>query len=175
MAAPKGNKFWKLRSKHGRDKIFESPEILLDASLEFVNYCEENPLYEYDYKTSMKNIRKVAIPKMRVPTWQRFAIFCNSDMNFFSNFRIRCKNGKTQLDKDFIEVLTRIDDLFYSFKFEGAAAGLLNASIIARDLGLRDSQDHDHKSSDGTMSPKLNIVVRDEGTAKNIEKLDANN
>lgn len=26
MAAPKGNQFWMLRSKHGRDKLFATPE-----------------------------------------------------------------------------------------------------------------------------------------------------
>lgn len=166
--APKGNKFWELRSKHGRDKIFSDPQTLLDAANEFVKYCDDNPLFEYDYKTSMKSIRKVAIPKMRVPTWQRFAIFCNADMNFFSNFKLRLKESKQQSDKDFIEVLTRIDDLFYAFKFEGAAAGILNASIIARDLGLKDTKDH--TSSDGTMTPQ--IIVSSEKTKTEIEKLD---
>lgn len=33
MGAPKGNQFWKLRSKHGRDKLFSSPEILNDKNL----------------------------------------------------------------------------------------------------------------------------------------------
>lgn len=28
MAAPKGNQFWMLRSKHGRDKLFATPEAL---------------------------------------------------------------------------------------------------------------------------------------------------
>ena len=30
MAAPKNNSFWKMRSKHGRDKIFKTPEIMLE-------------------------------------------------------------------------------------------------------------------------------------------------
>jgi hypothetical protein len=28
MAAPKGNKFWMMRSKHGRDKLFASPQLI---------------------------------------------------------------------------------------------------------------------------------------------------
>ena len=89
--------------------------------------------------------------------------------NFFiENFpKYKSEEIKDESSKDFIEVLTRIDDLFYSFKFEGAAAGILNANIIARDLGLKDAKDH--TSSDGTMTPK--IIVSSEKTKTEIEKL----
>ena len=43
MAAPKGNKFWMLRSKHGRDKLFATPELLWDAACEYFQWCDENP------------------------------------------------------------------------------------------------------------------------------------
>ena len=38
-------------------------------------------------------------------------------------------------------VIERIEQTVYSQKFEGAAAGLLNANIIARDLGLADRRE----------------------------------
>lgn len=50
MAATKGNKFWELRSKHGRDKLFESPELLLSVNLYFKDvkeYNANNKLKEY--------------------------------------------------------------------------------------------------------------------------------
>lgn len=37
MAATKGNEFWKLRTKHGRDKIFATPEIIYEAAREYKN------------------------------------------------------------------------------------------------------------------------------------------
>lgn len=43
MAAPKGNKFWMLRSKHGRDKLFATPELLWEAACEYFQWCDENP------------------------------------------------------------------------------------------------------------------------------------
>jgi hypothetical protein len=43
--------------------------------------------------------------------------------------------------KDFSQVITYIGKIISTQKFEGAAAGLLNPNIIARDLGLRDNSD----------------------------------
>ena len=52
MAAPKGNKFWMLRSKHGRDKLFSTPELLWEAACEYFQWCDENPW------TTRKSIQK---------------------------------------------------------------------------------------------------------------------
>ena len=43
MAAPKNNSFWKQRQKHGRDKIFASPDALWSAACEYFAWCDENP------------------------------------------------------------------------------------------------------------------------------------
>ena len=40
-----------------------------------------------------------------------------------------------------MEVITRIRETAYNQKFTGAAADLLNANIIARDLGLSDKKE----------------------------------
>jgi hypothetical protein len=42
---------------------------------------------------------------------------------------------------DYSEVITRAEEVIYSQKFAGAAADLLNANIIARDLGLTDRRE----------------------------------
>ncbi len=42
---------------------------------------------------------------------------------------------------DFLQVVSRIDEIIYTQKFEGAAVGAFNANIISRDLGLRDGSD----------------------------------
>ena len=46
-------------------------------------------------------------------------------------------NGKR--GEEYKEVIERITRYCYDVKFDGAAVGLYNANIIARDLGLRDS------------------------------------
>ena len=44
MAATKGNQFWKARAKHGRDKIFKTPELMLEAAFDYFSWVEDNPL-----------------------------------------------------------------------------------------------------------------------------------
>ena len=54
-------------------------------------------------------------------------------------------------------------------KFTGASANMLNANIIARDLGLTDKKDL--TSSDGTMATKPTIIVSDAKTSEEVKKL----
>lgn len=49
----------------------------------------------------------------------------------------------------FSEIVTRAEEVIRNQKFTGAAAELLNPNIIARDLGLRDKQDHEHTGANG--------------------------
>ncbi len=133
MAAPIGNKFWLNRSKHGRDKLFSSPEILWKEACEYFEWCEANPLIEIDFKG--KDADRVEIPRMRAFTWEGLEVF----LDVYS-----LRDYKTNEDyKDFSQVITRIERIIYSQKFSGAASGFFNATIIARDLGLRDKQEID--------------------------------
>lgn len=134
MSAPEGNQFWKLRTKHGRDKIFASPELLWEEACKYFNWCDDNPLMETDFRG--KDADKVLIPKMRAYTWEGLELFL--DIHSLRDY----KNNPEY--KDFSQVITRIDKIIYSQKFTGAAAGFLNANIIARDLGLRDKQEVEH-------------------------------
>lgn len=133
MAAPKGNQFWKLRSKHGRDKLFESPELLWESACEYFEWCDENPFIQIDFKG--KDADKVEIPRMRPYTWDGLETFLEIES---------LRDYKTNEDyKDFSQVITRIGKIIYDQKFSGAASGFFNASIIARDLGLADKKEID--------------------------------
>lgn len=130
MAAPEGNQFWKLRSKHGRDKLFQSPDLLWEAACEYFEWCDENPLEEIDFRG--KDANEVVLPKMRAFTWDGLELY----LDIYS-----LRDYKTQESyKDFSQVITRIEKVIRDQKFTGAAAGFLNPNIIARDLGLADNQ-----------------------------------
>ena len=58
---------------------------------------------------------------------------------------------------DFSEVIAKVEDAVFRQKFEGASADLLNASIIARDLGLADKKEH--TSPDGSMTPAPTQII----------------
>lgn len=134
MAAPKGNHFWRARSKHGRDKIFSTPDALWESCTEFFDWVEENPLREsvvYQGK-----IMDEGSPLIRAMTISGLCLFLGVCEKTWANYRQQ---------EGYLQVITRVEAVIYNQKFTGAAAGLLNANIIARDLGLRDKQETTHK------------------------------
>lgn len=132
MPAPKGNRFWEARSSHGRKPIFASPEDLWEASVEYFAWVEDNPLWE-DKVTSYQGINThEPVAKMRAMTVDGLCIFLDIGKQTWYDYSAR---------DDFSEITTRIESVIRSQKFAGAAAELLNANIIARDLGLADKSE----------------------------------
>ena len=72
------------------------------------------------------------IEKVRAFTQSGLCSFLSISPQTFDNY------GKRQ---DFLEIYSRVKNLIFSQKFENAAAGQLNANIIARDLGLADKKE----------------------------------
>lgn len=132
MAAKKGNEYWKLRSKHGRDKA-HTPESLLEAAYEYFKSVQDNPIkVEKLFGTGLKDTINLARPF----TYDAFTLFANISDETYRAY---------QKDNDFIGVTKEIDRIIYSNKFEGASSGIFNANIIARDLGLADKQEIENK------------------------------
>lgn len=138
MPAPKKNKYWLFRDKHGRDKEY-TPEDLWDEFVSYMEWLEKEPFYEVKPMVVSGKLKMAKLPKMRAATISGFCLFADIVPNTLKNYR---KN------KDFFQVVTRIDETIRTQKFEGAAAELLNSNIIARDLGLRDGHNIDH-TNDG--------------------------
>ncbi|MCZ3377435.1 DNA-packaging protein [Rhizobium sp. AG207R] len=132
MGAPKGNQFWKARSSHGRTPTFASPDDLWDACVEYFEWVDANPLYE-DKLTSYQGVNQhEPVAKMRAMTISGLCIFLDIDLQTWANYRA---------NKDFFGVVSRVELTIRTQKFEGASADLLNANIIARELGLADKSE----------------------------------
>lgn len=131
MAAKKGNQFWKARTKHGRDRLFSSPEALWEACCEYFEWVDENPLIEIKAFAYQGEVVKEPIPKMRAMTIAGLCLFLGIERGTWNQWR--------KVD-DFSNVVANADAIIREQKFTGAAADLLNASIISRDLGLAERQ-----------------------------------
>jgi len=146
MGAPQGNEFWKLRSKHGRDKLFSLPDLLWDSACEYFQWCEDNPLLEVDFRGKM--IERVELPKMRAFTIQGFCLYLGVNTLYLRDFKKGLKDKDDEISKDFSQVIARIEETIYNQKYTGAAAGFLNPNIIARDLGLKESVENSFIDND---------------------------
>jgi hypothetical protein len=127
-----GNQFWKFRTKHGRDKLFSTSDILRKECYNYFEWCKDNPLEEEKVFHSQGEITRTTVAKMRAMTLTGLFYYLKISDECWNNYRKR---------KDYVGVIREVEQVIYDQKFSGAAADMLNANIIARDLGLADKKD----------------------------------
>lgn len=137
MAAPKNNQFWRMVKNPGRPKKYQ-PAGLWKIALEYFEHVDNNPMYAPTVHG--KNSEIINVPKPIPYTLAGLCVYANISKQTYNEY---------ESNKDFLDVTTRINEILYSQKFAGAAAGLFNANIIARDLGLADKKETKHSGSIG--------------------------
>lgn len=152
MPAPAGNRFWEARSSHGRDRIFKSPDDFWSACVEYFEWVEANPLYEMKPFAFQGVVTQESVAKMRAMTIAGLCNFLGIVRSTWDEYAKR---------EDFSEVVSRVDQIIRQQKFEGAAADLLNPNIIARDLGLADSNKTEHSGGIKITGAELTFVRPD--------------
>jgi hypothetical protein len=164
MAAPAGNQFWKARTKHGRDKIFASADLLWEACLEYFQWVEDNPLWEVKSYMYQGAPVQDQVPRIRAMTVDGLCLFLDITRETWY---------KWAKEEGFSDIVTRAESVIRSQKFAGAAADMLNANIIARDLGLVDRQEQKQvKSLESMDDDELDRLVRERQQALDKAKID---
>lgn len=136
MSAPSNNQFWKLRSKHGRSKIFESPEQFKDAAYEYFDHADKNPWLKNEVVKSGENAGQLLpVPTQKPYSIKALCIFIGITEKTFNNYE---KDEKYQ---DFFQVFSHVRDIIEDQQMEGATVGAYNANIVSRRLGLVDKTD----------------------------------
>jgi hypothetical protein len=77
---------------------------------------------------------------MRAMTVSGLCLFLDICENTWANYKKQ---------PDFLSITLEVEKVIYNQKFTGAASDLLNANIIARELGLADKQQNEHTGVDG--------------------------
>jgi len=175
MPAPAGNQFWKLRSKHGRDKLFATPDLLWEAACEYFEWVDTNPWFKVEQaKGAPKPIKNdegeyewppnlIEIPTARPYTIKAFLLYIGTSESYWKDFKKANHEG-------FSSIIETIEYAMYSQKFEGAATGAFNANIIARDLGLSDKKELTGKDGE-KLIPEQPAPNMDHLTIDQIEEL----
>ncbi|GAA0614418.1 DNA-packaging protein [Paenochrobactrum glaciei] len=136
----KGNRFWEARSSHCAKPKFENAEDLWSACCEYFDWVDNNPLDEDKVTSFQGGNTHEPIAKMRAMIIAGLCLFLDVSRDTWSEW----KSSRTDLS----DIISRAEAVIYQQKFSGAAADLLNANIIARELGLADKENH--SSSDDT-------------------------
>lgn len=127
-----GNRFWEARVSPGRKLPYASGDDLWDACVEYFGWVDENPLHEAFPSSFQGAVTLTPVPKMRAMTIGGLCLFLEIGATTWREWR------QHEVLRDACE---RVEAVIRTQKFEGASAGLLNASIVARDLGLADKHD----------------------------------
>ena len=130
----KGNRVWLARSSHGAKPKFSNPDDLWAACTEYFEWVEDNPLWEAKAFAFQGLVTVESLPKMRAMTIDGLCVFLDIESRTWRGWR--------EDRADLIPVITRVEEIIRDQKFAGASADLLNANIIARDLGLTDKKEH---------------------------------
>jgi hypothetical protein len=129
MAAPKNNTYWKQRIKHGRPKLFSSPDQLWNAAVKYFEWCDTNPWNKKDWVAgNIEVIRETPRPY----SLYGLCLFLKVGVNYFKQLK-RSTAGNDQAYSDIIE---RIEGVVKTQQLEGAIVGVFEPKIIARELGL---------------------------------------
>lgn len=132
-ATPKGKED---KKKVGRPKSIESPEYFWQLFSEYKAWAKNNPRIENVF--SQKECASFPVERERPLTWEDFDtwLYDNGIIQDTDHYRANLNGAYTE----FLGVITRVNKVMYSDKFSGAAVGIYNANIIARDLGLVDKK-----------------------------------
>ncbi|MDL2215166.1 DNA-packaging protein [Dysgonomonas sp. OttesenSCG-928-M03] len=153
MALLKRNTYSKLVTGSDLTNAAYTPEKLWEKALEYIKWAEDNPLKEEKVFSSGK---RLSVNKIRAMTLTGFCVFAHISKDVFETYA---------QSEGYAGVVARIKDVIYMQKFEGAAAGLLETSFVARELGLRDQTDIT------TNGKSISIEVVDEPTKTQLEDL----
>lgn len=114
-------------SQVGRSRAFETADDLREASLEYLAWADANPLYEEKHFCAQGQILTAEIRKPRAVTIVGLCLHLGISRFTWHNYRV---------SDEFDLVCEEIEDRMKQYKFENAVAGLMNPTLIARDIGL---------------------------------------
>jgi len=116
----------------GRSRTFETPEDLMVACEEYLQWNEANPLLAAQPFHFQGTIIMAEVPKPRAPSIVSLCTNLGIHRHTWQNYR---------KSEEFDLVCIEIEGRMSEYKFQNAAAGLMNSTIIIRDLGLTDKSE----------------------------------
>lgn len=142
-------KTWKL--KRGAKPKFKSPDELWEKACGYFEWVEQNPLLEHKPYVVNGVIEDHQIIKMRPMTVVGLCLHLNIDHQTLQNYEKK---------EEFKSTIEMIKNVIYEQKFSGAAAGLLNGSLIARELGLADNTKQEITGANGEKLIPDSITIK---------------
>lgn len=137
----KGNKLYKLR-EYTLTGYKLSLDELIQGARDYIKYAKAHPIIEK--QLHQKTGKLIDIPKERPLTIEGLCNYIGIGVTTLYQYT-KQKDNETTEERErrdaYTKVIARIKQIIYDDKLTGAAAGIYNANIIIRDLGLTDKKE----------------------------------
>lgn len=167
-----GNQFWKLRTIHGREKIFGGDGTTLwGEACAYFDWCDRHPWERVELVKYQGVADEHEVPLGRPYTMDGLTVYLGVSGGYFraakANLKEKTEAKRATPDEvELLNVIERIEQVCRTQNIEGAAVGVFNTNLIARYLGIADNVNNTN-----TGDAVLRVTVRDQQTADDLDTL----
>lgn len=166
-----GNQFWKIRTIHGRARLFSDAILLLEEAYKYFDWCDNNPWYKVELIKYQGSANQENLPLYRPYTMDGLTRYLGVSGAYFRTAKKELtekieKDKATTAEVELLETIETIEQIVRTQQIEGAAVGVFSANLVAR---INNLSDNTRVTTDGTV---MRITVRDEDTANDLSTLE---
>lgn len=179
MAQLRGNQAWKLRTTHGRDKLFSDAALLWDEACLYFEWCDRNPWYKPELVKYKGDYEEAETPLRRPYIMEALTNYLGVSVTYFATAKKQLREKlerpylgedaaqRKAVDTELLECYLRIEQTVRTQQIEGGLMGVFNSNLTARIAGIADTVNGNH-----TGEMVFKVTVRDQETADNLAALD---
>jgi hypothetical protein len=146
-----GNELW--RKGLAVTRVYETPEALWEAACGYFQWAQNSPYKEQRSAQYLGGFVYGNVDKVRAFTISGLCLYLGMSREWF--------NSLPKKEPIFSYVIGMIRDVIWEQKFTAAAAGLLDAGLIARELGIKDGLDTRNLNANLNADAKSPAEVRE--------------
>lgn len=113
--------------------VFPTPEALWSSAVQYFQWVEDNPLVEEKVFFNKDGAHREDITHPRPMTLKAMWVHMNIGKASWYDYRAK---------EDYANVCEEIDSIIYEQKFSYAAADMMNAQLIGKELGIAEVTKH---------------------------------
>ena len=167
-----GNKLWKLRTKHGRDRLFGDAALLWEEACKYFDWCDRHPWERSELVKYKGEAVEAAVPLGRPYSMDGLTVFLGVSGSYFrtakNELRDKIEKGKASpSEAELLDMIERVEQTIRTQQIEGAAVGIFSTGLVARLNGLSDNV---NVSNSG--EAVVRVTVRDKETASHLDELE---
>jgi len=166
-----GNRLWKLRTKHGRNRLFGDAALLWDEACKYFDWCDRHPRYDVELVKYRGGYEEAEIPLGRMYSMDGLTKYLCISGSYFrtakSELREKIEKGTASAGEiKLLETVEQIELTIRAEQIEGAAAGQYAGNLVNRLNGLSDNVNVTGNQ------PVIKVSVRDNETDGYLKELE---